>query len=97
MTGKVINRLNKIALGEIKGAPISVQISAALGLLKKTMPDLSHVENAGGRTLDEIMFAAAVLAKTLPNDGWKLPSTPPPPIDLEALPLKLLDEADGGE
>ncbi len=79
-TGVIIDRLNRIALGKIKKAPIAVQMSTAMGLLRKTMPDMKHVENSGGRSLDEILLAVAMIAKDPPPDhGWVLPSEPPPP------------------
>lgn len=40
-TSQLINRLEKIANGEVKAEPH--QVTAALGLLKKTLPDLSAV------------------------------------------------------
>ena len=91
----IIDRLNKIALGQVNRAPVSVQIRAADMLLRKTVPDLTHVENAGGRTLDEILFAGVALVKTgqVTREPWVLPSEP---LELDA-PLKSLDEADGGE
>lgn len=44
-TSQIINRLNSFVNGEIEmSAP---QVTAALGLLKKTVPDLSAVEHSG--------------------------------------------------
>lgn len=44
-TSQLINRLNSFVMGEIElTAP---QVSAALGLIKKTVPDLSAIEHKG--------------------------------------------------
>lgn len=41
-TSQIINRLTKHILGEVEMS--ASQVSAALGLIKKTLPDLSAVE-----------------------------------------------------
>ncbi len=47
-TGVIVNRLQKFIRGEIEmSAP---QVTAALGLLKKAVPDLSAVEHTGEMT-----------------------------------------------
>lgn len=43
-TTQLINRLTGIATGEITGDGLSVQVTAALGLLKKVLPDLASTE-----------------------------------------------------
>jgi hypothetical protein len=44
-TSQLVNRLNSYVNGEIEMAPH--QVTAALGLLKKTMADLSAVTHSG--------------------------------------------------
>tara|TARA_X000001382_G_scaffold55288_2_gene37822 strand:- start:14554 stop:14832 length:279 start_codon:yes stop_codon:yes gene_type:complete len=52
-TSQLVNRLNNFVLGGVDGKtgkPIEMnrdQITVALGLLKKTLPDLSSVELSG--------------------------------------------------
>ena len=41
-TTQIINRLHKLVMGDVEMKP--TQVTAALGLLKKTLPDLSAVE-----------------------------------------------------
>lgn len=43
--GNIINRLTKLIEGKIDMAPHAV--TAALGLLRKTLPDLTSVEHSG--------------------------------------------------
>lgn len=43
--GNIINRLTKLIEGEIEMPPHAV--TAALGLLRKTLPDLTSVEHSG--------------------------------------------------
>jgi hypothetical protein len=43
--GNIINRLQKLIAGEIDMAPHAV--TAALGLLRKALPDLTSVEHSG--------------------------------------------------
>lgn len=45
-TSQLINRLQGYVLGEIELQP--GQVTAALGLMKKTLPDLSAAEISGG-------------------------------------------------
>lgn len=42
---QIVNRLHKLVMGEAEMAPHAV--TAALGLLKKVMPDMSAVEHTG--------------------------------------------------
>lgn len=44
-TSQIINRLEEHIIGEVDMKPTQVQ--AALGLLKKTLPDLANVELSG--------------------------------------------------
>ena len=46
-TTQLINRLTGIATGEITGDGLGVQVTAALGLLKKVLPDLASTELSG--------------------------------------------------
>lgn len=49
-TSMLINRLEKIAEGKVEAEPH--QVTAALGLLKKTLPDLSAQDiTSGGQAL----------------------------------------------
>lgn len=43
--GNIINRLEKLIAGQIEMAPHAV--TAALGLLRKTLPDLTSVDHSG--------------------------------------------------
>jgi hypothetical protein len=43
--GNIINRLQKLIDGQIEMAPHAV--TAALGLLRKTLPDMTSVEHSG--------------------------------------------------
>lgn len=44
-TSQLVNRLNQFVMGKIELSPH--QVSAALGLIKKTMPDLANIELTG--------------------------------------------------
>lgn len=44
-TSMLVNRLTKHVRGEVEMAP--TQVTAALGLLKKALPDLSAIEHTG--------------------------------------------------
>lgn len=44
---QIINRLTSIALGEVTGDNLSPQVTAALGLLRKVLPDLAATELSG--------------------------------------------------
>ncbi len=44
-TSQLVNRLNAFVNGEIELTP--AQVTAALGLIRKTMPDLSAVAHSG--------------------------------------------------
>lgn len=59
---QIINRLQNFVFGKIKMEPH--QVTAALGLLKKTIPDLSAVEHSGEvnmRDVRELSDAELVL------------------------------------
>jgi len=45
-TSQLINRLQSFVNGKVEMQPH--QVSAALGLLKKTLPDLASIEHSGG-------------------------------------------------
>lgn len=47
-TSQLVRRLTKHVLGKVEMEP--TQVTAALGLLKKTLPDLSAVEHTGSIT-----------------------------------------------
>lgn len=48
-TSQIINRLNSLVNGEVEMAPH--QVTAALGLLRKTIPDLSATQLNGNLTI----------------------------------------------
>lgn len=48
-TSQLINRLQSYVLGEVQLEP--GQVTAALGLMKKTLPDLTATEHSGDMTL----------------------------------------------
>ena len=50
---QLINRMQKIALGEVEADP--TQVNAAKALLNKVLPDLKAVEVAGGGDNGEIV------------------------------------------
>jgi hypothetical protein len=54
-TSQLINRLTQYVNGEVKLE--AAQVSAALGLLKKTLPDLSAVDHSGEVTAPFVMRA----------------------------------------
>lgn len=64
--GNIIDRLEKLVAGEIDMKPHAV--TAALGLLKKIVPDLTSVEHSG-----EIKktYVARMPAKTTSVEQWK--------------------------
>lgn len=47
-TSQIINRLNSFVNGEVELT--TAQVTAALGLLKKTLPDLASITHEGGDT-----------------------------------------------
>lgn len=59
-TSQIINRLNKFIKGEVKMEP--AQVTAALGLLKKSLPDLAHTQidanHKGNLTVEIVKFGA---------------------------------------
>lgn len=63
--GNIINRLNKYINGEV--AMEAAQVTAALGLLKKTLPDLTSVEHSGEITKN---YVARMPAKTADMAEW---------------------------
>jgi hypothetical protein len=44
-TGNLINRLQKVGLGEVEGSQVSV--NAAIALLRKVLPDLQATQHSG--------------------------------------------------
>lgn len=84
-TTQIINRLHKLINGEIEMQ--AHQVTAALGLLKKTLPDLSAVEHSGGidtrevRELSDAELTAIITGKgrragvAAAEDGEEQPSS----------------------
>ena len=56
--GNIIHRLNLLIAGEIEMPPHAV--TAALGLLKKTLPDLTSLEHSGEITTTKVIRAPAL-------------------------------------
>lgn len=52
-TSQIVNRLNQLVKGEVEMQPH--QVTAALGLLKKTLPDLSAATLDAGAGLAEAL------------------------------------------
>ena len=61
-TTQLVNRLTNHVLGKVKMAP--TQVSAALGLLRKTLPDMQATELSG-----EVKHAA-ISDKPMAEDDW---------------------------
>lgn len=60
--GNIITRLMKFIDGEIKME--AAQVTAALGLLKKSLPDLTSVEISGEITTSKVIRAPAMATST---------------------------------
>jgi hypothetical protein len=58
--GNIITRLMKFIEGEIKME--AAQVTAALGLLKKSLPDLTSVEHSGEVAISKVIRAPAVVS-----------------------------------
>jgi hypothetical protein len=72
--GNIINRLNKLIEGEIEMPPHAV--TAALGLLRKTLPDLTSVDHSGEITT---RYVAEIPALSATTDEWQRQHVPRPP------------------
>lgn len=70
--GNIITRLQKLIAGEIEMAPHAV--TAALGLLRKAIPDLTSVEHSG-----EVTKTYVVRMPAAPTDmaEWQKQHSPP--------------------
>lgn len=64
-TAMLLNRLTNFVLGRIEMAPH--QVTAALGLLKKTVPDLQAIEHSG-TIIEEVH---TVSAEPLTPEQWQ--------------------------
>lgn len=64
-TEMIIQRLNKLVAGEIKMLPAAV--TAALGLLKKAIPDLTYVEHSGEIVTSKVIRGPAIAASV---EAW---------------------------
>jgi hypothetical protein len=74
-TSQLINRLSSLVRGEIEMAPHAV--TAALGLLRKTLPDLSAVEHQG-----EVQSFVMRLPEPAANtDAWQRTNSLAKPLD----------------
>lgn len=70
--GNIINRLTKLINGEIEMAPHAV--TAALGLLRKSLPDLTSVEHSGEVTKT---YVVRMPAKPAGMSEWTKRYAPP--------------------
>ena len=70
--GNIINRLQKLIDGKIEMAPHAV--TAALGLLRKSLPDLTSVEHSGEVTKTYVIRAPMPVANM---DEWRKQHTQP--------------------
>lgn len=70
--GNIINRLQKLIDGQIDMAPHAV--TAALGLLRKTLPDMTSVEHSGEVTKT---YVVRMPAKPADMTEWQKRYAPP--------------------
>lgn len=70
-TSQIINRLQSFVNGDVKLEP--AQVTAALGLLKKTLPDLTASEN---KTELVHRYVARVPEKAKSSTEWKQSYSP---------------------
>lgn len=57
-TSQIVNRLTALVKGEVEMAPHAV--TAALGLLRKTLPDLTAIEHSGEVETNKVLRAPEV-------------------------------------
>lgn len=69
--GNIVNRLEKFIAGEIKME--SAAVTAALGLLKKVLPDLTSVEHSGDVTTT---YVARIPSASETIDAWQQQHVP---------------------
>jgi hypothetical protein len=65
-TTALVNFLTKYALGQYKRAVDPARVTAALGVLKKTLPDLQAIEHSG--TVTEVVHT--VSSEPLTEEQW---------------------------
>jgi len=70
-TSQLINRLSDHVLGKVDLKP--TQVAAALGLLRKTIPDLSQAEN---KTEVVHRYVARLPSKASSTDEWQKQNSP---------------------
>lgn len=70
--GGIVDRLEKHILGKIEMQPS--QVTAALGLLKKVVPDLGHVEHSGEINHNYVARTPEIAPNT---DAWQERHVPP--------------------
>lgn len=56
-TSQLVNRLQGHAMGKVKMEP--TQVAAALGVLKKTLPDLAAIQHSGDASAPFVLTIAA--------------------------------------
>ncbi len=57
-TSQIVNRLTLLVKGEVEMPPHAV--TAALGLLRKTLPDLTSVEHSGEITTSKVIRTPSI-------------------------------------
>ena len=62
-TSQLVNRLTDHVLGKVEMT--ATQVTAALGLLKKALPDLAAIEHSGE------VKQAYIVSPELPNEEWE--------------------------
>ena len=70
---QLINRLTNHVLGKVEMAPSAV--TAALGLLRKVLPDLASVEHSGEIATPSVVRAPPVAASTEEWQRQHVPTT----------------------
>ncbi len=65
-SAQIINRLHSHVMGEVELS--ATQVSAGLGLLRKTIPDLSQAEIKSETT---VRYVARVPDKAISSDTWQ--------------------------
>lgn len=66
-TSALVNFLTKYALGQYKREVAPARVAAALGLLKKTIPDIQSIEHSG-----EVQHTVhTVSSEPLTEDAWQ--------------------------
>lgn len=73
--GKIINALKSYVHGETEMEP--AQVTAALGLLRKVLPDKAETEHTGESTVVHVLDSGAVLGRLVPELAGRDETQPP--------------------